>query len=233
MTTLDLSYNSVLSYINCSNNELTSLDVDFALALDSLFCNNNRLTSLDVTQNTALTHLWCYQNQLTALDVSQNPFLVRLDTEENQLNCLNLKNGNNTILNELWTFDNSNLECILADDSTYSNTNWINNPDFHLDSNQYFSENCNYPLGCFNINPNSVQEIPQSISLYPNPTNENITISIENFTGNLQTEVYDLIGNRLQSTNETTISLQDYPSGIYSLKVAYGDRVEEVKVIKE
>lgn len=71
------------------------------------------------------------------------------------------------------------------------------------------------------------------ISLYPNPTKENITISLQNFNGNIQTEVYDLIGNRLQSTNETTISLIDYAKGIYILKVAYGDRVEEVKVIKE
>jgi hypothetical protein len=66
-----------------------------------------------------------------------------------------------------------------------------------------------------------------------NSKNENITISIENYNGNIHTEVYDLIGHRLQTTNETTISLQDYARGIYLLKVAYGDRVEEVKVIKD
>ena len=53
------------------------------------------------------------------------------------------------------------------------------------------------------------------------------------FTGNIHTEVYNLIGNRLQSTNETTISLQDYARGIYLLKVSYRERVEEVKVIKQ
>ena len=42
-----------------------------------------------------------------------------------------------------------------------------------------------------------------------------------------------MIGNRLQTTNETTISLRDYARGIYLLKVAYGDRVEEIKVIKD
>lgn len=72
-----------------------------------------------------------------------------------------------------------------------------------------------------------------SISIYPNPTKEKINISIDNFNGNIQTEVFDLIGNRLQVTNETTISLRDYSKGIYILKIAYGDRVEEVKVIKE
>jgi len=73
----------------------------------------------------------------------------------------------------------------------------------------------------------------QAFKIYPNPTNENITISVNNFTGNIQTEVYDLIGNRLRTTNETTISLRNYSKGIYILKVAYGDKVEEVKVIKD
>ena len=79
----------------------------------------------------------------------------------------------------------------------------------------------------------SIIEVSNNINVFPNPSNENITISVNNFTGNIQTEVYDLIGNRLQMTNETTISLQDYSRGIYLLKVAYGDRVEEVKVIKD
>ena len=70
-------------------------------------------------------------------------------------------------------------------------------------------------------------------TIYPNPTNENITISVNNHNGNINTEVYDIIGNRIQTTNKTTICLRDYSKGIYILKVAYGDRVEELKVIKE
>jgi PKD repeat protein len=79
----------------------------------------------------------------------------------------------------------------------------------------------------------SITEVSNQINIFPNPTNENVTISINNFNGNIQTEVYDLIGNMLQVSNETTISLQDYAKGIYLLKVSYGDRVEEVKVIKD
>jgi len=66
-----------------------------------------------------------------------------------------------------------------------------------------------------------------------NPTNGNITISVDNFNGNIQTEVFDIIGNRLQISNKTNISLRDYAKGIYTLKVAYGDSSKEVKVIKE
>jgi PDZ domain-containing secreted protein len=79
----------------------------------------------------------------------------------------------------------------------------------------------------------SIEENNSIIDIYPNPTKENITININNFSGKIRTEVYDIIGNRLQITNETTISLREYSRGIYLLKVAYGDRVEEVKVIKQ
>ena len=70
-------------------------------------------------------------------------------------------------------------------------------------------------------------------TIYPNPTKENITLNIHNFNGSIIAEVYDIIGNKLQTTNKTNTSLSDYANGIYILKVAYGDRVEELKVIKE
>jgi hypothetical protein len=79
----------------------------------------------------------------------------------------------------------------------------------------------------------SMEEKTNAINIYPNPTKENITIRVNNFNGKIQTEVYDLIGNKLLNTNETTISLQDYARGIYLLKVAYDDKVKELKVIKD
>jgi len=75
--------------------------------------------------------------------------------------------------------------------------------------------------------------LQSGVYIYPNSNKENVTIRINNFNGNIQTEVYDLIGNRLQTTNETTISLQDYAIEIYLFKVACGDKLQEVKVIKQ
>jgi len=123
---------------------------------------------------------------------------------------------------------------------------------FNLDDNGYlllgdsifnssfYNKNINYrsqvdSLGyCQGQNPSNLStKLSTEIVYYPNPTKENITISIDNFSENILTEVYDLLGNKLQTTNETTISLRDYARGIYLLKVAYGDRVEEVKVVKQ
>ena len=189
-------------------------------ALTYLNCEGNQLTSLDLSNNKALTYLNCESNQLTNLIISSSSALTYLNCKSNQLTSLDVRNGNNQNFINFNVTSNPNLTCINVDNVTYSTTNWTN-----IDAQHYFSTNCSAP--------NSVQEIPSSISIYPNPTSENITISIENFNGNIQTEVYDLIGNRLQTTNETTISLQDYARGIYLLKVAYGNKLQEVKVIKQ
>ena len=111
---------------------------------------------------------------------------------------------------------------ISVDDSTWSSNNWSN----YIDSHTVFSNNC--------ISSSvDIIEIEKKISVYPNPAKENITISINNYNGNINTEVFDLIGNRLQINNETIINLNNYSKGIYILKVAYGSRVEELKVIKD
>lgn len=91
---------------------------------------------------------------------------------------------------------------------------------------------CTFPY-TLDTTLNSGIIIVNNIKVFPNPSIDDITITVNNFNGNIQTEVFDLIGNKLQTTNETTISLRDYSKGIYLLKVAYGDRVEEVKVIKD
>ena len=82
-------------------------------------------------------------------------------------------------------------------------------------------------------NTSDLKPSDNSIIIYPNPTNHNITVRVSNFNGNFQTEVYDLIGNILQISNETTISLSDYAGGIYLLKVAYDNKFQKVKIIKE
>ena len=128
---------TALTYLNCSNNQLTSLDVSNNIALTTLSCNNNQLTSLDVGQNTALTVLGCNNNQLTSLDISNNTAIWRLQCSNNQLTSLDVKNGNNTNITSFWAYGNSNLSCINVDNSTWSISNWTD-----IDPQHYFSNNC-------------------------------------------------------------------------------------------
>ena len=64
----------------CYSNQLTSLDVSKNIALTWLECYENQLTSLDVSKNTALKTLYCYQNQIkgAAMDalVESLPLIV-------------------------------------------------------------------------------------------------------------------------------------------------------------
>ncbi len=76
-------------------------------------------------------------------------------------------------------------------------------------------------------------ETEPNTSVYPNPTNDLITLDISGYNGTIETQVYDLSGRLLKSTNSTTISLKDYAKGIYVFRVEYGDRVEELKVVKD
>ena len=79
----------------------------------------------------------------------------------------------------------------------------------------------------------SILENTFNISPHPNPTNDLINLDINGYNGSVQTQVYDLSGRLLNSTNSTIISLKDYAKGIYVFRVAYGDIVELLKVIKD
>ena len=237
LSNLDLSQNTSLTYLNCFDNELSSLDLSQNILLKELDCssylslnypdlfpqiNGNEISILDLSQNTFLEELNCIGIELKNLNLNQNALLKNLNCGDNQLTSLEVRNGNNINFTDFNASNNDSLFCISVDDSAWSANNW----SAAIDSHTVFSNDCN---------PSSVDIIENlnNFLIYPNPTRQDITISIENFNGNIQTEVYDLIGNKLQTTNETTISLRDYSKGIYILKVAYGDKVEEVKVIKE
>jgi len=174
----------------------------------------------------SLNYLNCCCNQITSLDVSKLTNLNYLDCSNNLITCLNVQNGNNYNM-EIYTY-NPNLSCIEVDDPFWSTTNW----DYIGWGQSYnFTLNCNYPSNCFSTT--TIQENTNSINLYPNPTNNLITIDIEGNNKPFNVEVYDFTGRLLKTTNNTTISLKDYPKGIYLLNVAYGDRVEQVKVVRK
>jgi len=64
----------------------------------------------------------------------------------------------------------------------------------------------------------------KGIKLYPNPSNGIVTISIENFSGNLNVAVYDLNGRKVLSNSidfstQTSINLEGLQSGVYVLKL--------------
>ena len=72
-----------------------------------------------------------------------------------------------------------------------------------------------------------------NLTIYPNPTSDQITIDIKGYNGVVNVKVYDLQGRLLETTTNTIVSLKKHAKGIYVLKVSYGEVTEEVRVVRE
>jgi hypothetical protein len=226
ITNLDLSQNLQLQTLWCYENQLQSINVVGCINLEDFEFDNNFLTSIDLSTNVNLSHIDAWTNNLTSINLSNHPNIESIEVFDNQLECLNIENGNNTNIFEFECWGNPNLSCVEVDDPVWSTANWSN-----IDPQTSFSTNCNYPANCFSA-PTSLQENTNNINVYPNPTNDQITIDIKGYNGPVNVELYDLQGRLLHTTRTTTVSLRKYERGIYIFKVSYGEITEEVRVVR-
>ncbi len=96
LTTLDLSKNTALTFIDCSDTKLTTLDTSHNKELRTLTCNETpTLTSLNVRENTELRFLYCKRNALTDLDLTNNLKLEKLECGGNEFTTLDLSQNTN------------------------------------------------------------------------------------------------------------------------------------------
>lgn len=110
---------TTITYLKCSDNQLTTLHVIGNPLLMSLDCSTNQLTSLDVTGLSKLVELRCDFNQLTSLDVTGNSLLFTLSCTDNKLMNLRVSGlarlanliCNNNQLISLDVTGNANLSC--------------------------------------------------------------------------------------------------------------------------
>ena len=81
---------------------------------------------------------------------------------------------------------------------------------------------------CNNLNVIDFQQV--SVNLYPNPTKDkiyiNASIDIEKI------EIYNVLGNKIDEINTTTLDLSEQAKGIYFLKIYTNSNVISKKVIK-
>jgi len=231
LTSLNVSNNIALTWLDCDNNTLSTIDVSNNIALYAMSCKGIQLTSLDVSNNIALVALYCNYNQLSTLDVSNNTALVELECFNNQLNSLNVKNGNNTNMSSTFftAYGNFNLYCIEVDDSAYSANNW-----FNIDSQSYFSNDCNY-VGVSN------QLKTQELKLAPNPFNEKLSVLLPDNTNadNIEIALYNVLGKQIKvstekANNKIIINGANLHSGIYFVEIREQNKViGNAKLIKQ
>ena len=93
LTSLDVSHNPKLEWLDCGTNRLTELDVSGNPALRVLFCPSNALTALNVTKNTRLETLGCAENALKKLNLAKNARLEWLNCNDNRLTALDVSHN--------------------------------------------------------------------------------------------------------------------------------------------
>ena len=129
--TIDLSGCTVLTDLDCDNNQLISLNVSGCTALEELYCSENQLTSLNVSGCTALIKLVCHSTPLISLNVNGCTALTKLYCNRNQLTSLNVSGC--TALEELWCENNRltsvNMSGCTALTHFYGESNQLNSLD--------------------------------------------------------------------------------------------------------
>ena len=76
-----------------------------------------------------------------------------------------------------------------------------------------------------------IEQIPNQIFVYPNPTTDRIYIQGENI---LQTELFDLRGRKVKATNQKQIDMSEMGIGTFILKVTTdNNNTKSFKIIKK
>ncbi|MCM0664722.1 T9SS type B sorting domain-containing protein [Flavobacterium tyrosinilyticum] len=138
LTSIDATKHLSLNNLNIGSNPISNLDITNNSALESLSFRSTKVSNIDTSKNPKLTQLYCSNTLLTSLDVSKNPKLTSFVCNGNSLSSLNLKNGNNTLLNNLSFISNPSLSCIQVDNANYSNANW----SAYKDNTATYSNDC-------------------------------------------------------------------------------------------
>jgi hypothetical protein len=71
-----------------------------------------------------------------------------------------------------------------------------------------------------------------TIKVYPNPTNGDFTIDVKGYEGEFEAELFDVTGRFLTKGTQKQMSLNNYPDGLYFLRVYFDDKVQDIRLIK-
>ena len=222
-----------LPIYNASNSQ----GCDSVVNLDLTINYSNFLTDL---QSTCSSYTWIDGNSYTATTNTPTYNLTNTFGCDSVINLdLTVNTVNNSITNTTQT---------LTADATGATYQWLDCDNNYApilgETNQSFTATANGSYAvevtqngcvdtstCEQVNNVGINEINSSITLHPNPTTG--IVELQGISSSFKVDVYDYAGKCLNSTSRSTIDLSDYPSGIYLLKVAYGDKTEELRVVKE
>lgn len=214
----------------CANNLLTSLDFSNLNLLNQIQCFDNHLNSINLTNCISLVKLFCSNNNLLSLDCSSCSSLDIVDCQNNQLTYFNVKNG---ILETSYGIcGNPNLNYICVD----NNPAEINHMELQVGNMFCGYSNVTIDPNCL-LNATSFY-LTSNYELFPNPTQNEITISKHSSTFiksiNIYNNVGQLVFTMINYNKEDIIKLDVslLSSGIYFMFIDSDKGLSKEKFIK-
>lgn len=225
ITSLNLSQNTQLKYLNCSSNMLASIDFSANILLESLILGNS-------------TDLAPF-NEFTQVDLSNNPNIKFLEVANLAagLDWINLKNGNNNpdmtiqLGFALPYEENTHVVCIEVDNAEAAQNNEYPYSEWDIDDafDAYytFTENCSLRTN----NP----EYMQGVKVYPNPASNIIYLDSPQSATAYSAQLYDVSGRMVREYVVITagMDVSALAKGLYVLKISNGKATTSHKIIVE
>ncbi len=229
LTTLDVSNNTLLKWFNFDSNNISNIDISNNYLIKEFAPGDNPIITLDVSHLDSLYFLYASNTAITELDLSHNSMLRYCFLENNNLNCLNLKNGANDSL-YIYASNNPNLDCVEVDDSVYAINNWI----AFFDSSVSFSNNCNN--NCSSI-INSINNVNHdSLIIYPNPSDGKFCLDFGISFHSVNIKVIDINGKIILNDELTDTAMHNFelnaPLGVYVLFLETANNSSTLRLVK-
>lgn len=95
-----------------------------------------------------------------------------------------------------------------------------------------------FPSCAFTVGINNISQIENTLSIYPNPTNENITINFISSSKNTSVKIYDTTGRIVKNienvrSGENTINISELEAGLYILNLQDDNNSVTKRFIKQ
>ena len=185
------------------------------------------------------------ENDSNDLYISNNLFYdssrINLDSKlEN-----NALYGDPLLLNSVYLGENNPIAYQIQNNSPAIGSGFLINGSIdttnYLEHNgglDYFGNSVSHQfpsnIGAFNsTGPMHILETKiDDIKLYPSVTDDYVNISIMEYSGTLNTEIYALNGDFMEVQNGHKLSFKKFNSGIYVCVVIFGDKKKTMRVVK-
>ena len=151
-----------------------------------------------------------------------------IDSSSNSIVFTNLSSNYDSLT---WFFGDGMQSNDLHPSHTYSSSGL-----YQIQLVIYTNQGCLSDTASYTYSVSSSNDVANQtldgIYVYPNPSSASITIAIPSFSKNIYIQLFDLSGNLLLSSNENTIDVSKFNSGVYYIKAIFDNHVFSSKIIK-